>query len=569
MMTPLTHSSVSHYSFGSVLLHRLPGLLGIDPTVEDKELKRREQRRWEVSPQPKSFNLICSRLMSSLWFCSDVILTTPVIRVLTSASCSALSRGTDGPGLASSIRGRSSAAGGTTTRLATGLTRSGLGAGARTSRASPPLRGTEAVGAGGAWGLEFTLGTLMLRLPAGGPAPEVPACVGGFGTASPGAWLPRTIRWPASGGPSLSGAAAISTAGGITGITWRGWGAWAGGWAGAWARGWGSIWMRLFCLWKSDMGCSRFWDLSSSWGCVMRAEAWMLGCWGTTNSFTSFAWMRWGCGVVVPPDCVDVPGWDCVCVRGCADEVLAWGLSCEWVLVLAFSWVFDEELAQEKCVVLVEVLAWGSTVTCAEEPACGCTSPDVLGWGCTCVGALDVVAFVEVDGVWIDETAWSSTVPCAVPSCCCEFVLSFGWDSVCDEEPGSGCVCPKVLDCTGVRMARLAREEWALASLEVEGAEPGSPEVALLWPTTWIRLSEAPLHFAAGRITCLRAGVNGCRKHRRQKRQTEGWWETKVPTCAVTSVAYVIDFCFHAYCREKQCLHTNASTCCVKITGKI
>lgn len=44
MMTPLTHSSVSHYSFGSVLLHRLPGLLGIDPTVEDKELKRREQR---------------------------------------------------------------------------------------------------------------------------------------------------------------------------------------------------------------------------------------------------------------------------------------------------------------------------------------------------------------------------------------------------------------------------------------------------------------------------------------------------------------------------------------------
>ena len=43
-----------------------------------------------------------------------------------------------------------------------------------------------------------------------------------------------------------------------------------------------------------------------------------------------------------------------------------------------------------------------------------------------CVGALDVVAFVEVDGVWTDETAWSSTVPCAVPSCCFEFVLSFG-----------------------------------------------------------------------------------------------------------------------------------------------
>ena len=51
---------------------------------------------------------------------------------------------------------------------------------------------------------------------------------------------------------------------------------------------------------------------------------------------------------------------------------------------------------------------------------------------------------------------------------------------MCDEEPGSGCVCSKVLDGTGIRMARLAREAWALASLEVEGAEPGSTEVALL-----------------------------------------------------------------------------------------
>lgn len=31
----LTHSSLSHYSFGSVLLHRFLGRLGVDPTVED------------------------------------------------------------------------------------------------------------------------------------------------------------------------------------------------------------------------------------------------------------------------------------------------------------------------------------------------------------------------------------------------------------------------------------------------------------------------------------------------------------------------------------------------------
>lgn len=57
---------------------------------------------------------------------------------------------------------------------------------------------------------------------------------------------------------------------------------------------------------------------------------------------------------------------------------------------------------------------------------------------------------------------------------------------MCDEEPGCGCVGPVVLDCTGVcvRMAGLTAEELALASLEVEGAEPGSPvgtpDVALL-----------------------------------------------------------------------------------------
>ena len=55
-----------------------------------------------------------------------------------------------------------------------------------------------------------------------------------------------------------------------------------------------------------------------------------------------------------------------------------------------------------------------------------------------------------------------------------------------DEEPGCGCVSPDVLACSGtcVRMAGLTVEELALASLEVEGAEPGStvgtPGVALL-----------------------------------------------------------------------------------------
>lgn len=33
----LTHSSLSHYSFGSVLLHRLLGHLGRDPTVEETQ----------------------------------------------------------------------------------------------------------------------------------------------------------------------------------------------------------------------------------------------------------------------------------------------------------------------------------------------------------------------------------------------------------------------------------------------------------------------------------------------------------------------------------------------------
>lgn len=86
------------------------------------------------------------------------------------------------------------------------------------------------------------------------------------------------------------------------------------------------------------------------------------------------------------------------------------------------------------------------------------------------------LAFVEVEGAWTDETAWSST---DIPSCCCAFVLSFGLDCVCDVD--SGC---DVLDCTGVCMADLTLEELVWDSLEVEGAEPGSPartpEVALL-----------------------------------------------------------------------------------------
>ncbi len=59
-----------------------------------------------------------------------VILTTPVMRALTRGCCSALPRGAEGPGLASSIRGMSSGAGGTATRPGDGLTLSGFGAGA-------------------------------------------------------------------------------------------------------------------------------------------------------------------------------------------------------------------------------------------------------------------------------------------------------------------------------------------------------------------------------------------------------------------------------------------------------
>lgn len=109
-------------------------------------------------------------------------------------------------------------------------------------------------------------------------------------------------------------------------------------------------------------------------------------------------------------------------------------------------------------------------------------SPDVLGLGplSTRIGALDemvlALAIVEVDGVWSEETAWSSTFVCAdVPSCCCDIVLGFGCDSVCKAEPDCG--CPEVLNCTAVcvRMAGLIADVLVLASLEVEGAELGSP----------------------------------------------------------------------------------------------
>lgn len=81
------------------------------------------------------------------------------------------------------------------------------------------------------------------------------------------------------------------------------------------------------------------------------------------------------------------------------------------------------------------------------------------------------LAFVEVEGAWTDETAWCST---DILSCCCAFVLSFGSDCVCDVDSGCGC---DVLGCTGVCMmcADLTLEELVWDSLEVEGAEPGSP----------------------------------------------------------------------------------------------
>lgn len=448
------------------------------------------------------------------YLCWDLILTTLEIRFRMRDCCSSASCGAEGPGLASSMWGTSSGAGGTATSTgAGGLTLCRIRDGAAIRRASPLLLGAEAVATEGALG--FTLGNLTLRLWVGRAMDEVPGWGAGFGTGSSGAWLPRMIRWPASGGPNLSGAAAISTAGGIRGAEggWGGWGTWAGGWAGAWARGWGSIWMRFPCM------------RLSGWGWVIRAGACVLGCWGTTTSFTSLTWMR----VAVAPGwaCVDVPGWVCIWAWDCANDVLAWGLSCEDVLVLAFSRVFVEELvmAQEDWAALLGVLTCGATVLCAEGPACGCVSPDVLGWGggwgSPCKGVLDVEAvafvFVEVEGVWVDENVWRST---DVLSSCCKFVLGFGWGSVCDEEPGCCLMWPLVLGCTGVCMACLMREELASSFLEVEGAEPGfpvgTPEAALLWPTAWT-LREAPLHFAAGRITCLRAGVSGYRKTRGAK----------------------------------------------------
>lgn len=58
----------------------------------------------------------------------------------------------------------------------------------------------------------------------------------------------------------------------------------------------------------------------------------------------------------------------------------------------------------------------------------------------------------------------------------------------------------------------------ATASLEVEGAN-GSLIRAPGFAPTWLRFCEAPLHFAAGRITCLRAGASGWEKEVAKKSQ--------------------------------------------------
>lgn len=96
------------------------------------------------------------------------------------------------------------------------------------------------------------------------------------------------------------------------------------------------------------------------------------------------------------------------------------------------------------------------------------------------------LAFVEVDGVWTEEIAWSSPLVSAdVPSCCCEFMVGFGWES--DEGPRSSSVFPDVLECAGNCTLMAAWGDVVpLASLEVEGAQAGTgssvetPEDALL-----------------------------------------------------------------------------------------
>lgn len=96
------------------------------------------------------------------------------------------------------------------------------------------------------------------------------------------------------------------------------------------------------------------------------------------------------------------------------------------------------------------------------------------------------LAFVEVDGVWTEEIAWSSPLVSAdVPSCCCEFMVGFGWES--DEGPRSSSVFPDVLECAGNCTLMAAWGDVVpLASLEVDGAQAGTgssvetPEDALL-----------------------------------------------------------------------------------------
>lgn len=87
----LTHSSLSHYSFGSVLLHRYLGRRGVDPTVEDiqkveesmagkKNGVGTDEMR-DNTAQLHSFNFITDKRDANNF--RNEILTTPLIRALT------------------------------------------------------------------------------------------------------------------------------------------------------------------------------------------------------------------------------------------------------------------------------------------------------------------------------------------------------------------------------------------------------------------------------------------------------------------------------------------------------
>lgn len=102
----------------------------------------------------------------------------------------------------------------------------------------------------------------------------------------------------------------------------------------------------------------------------------------------------------------------------------------------------------------LEVLAWGSSFTCAE--VLGCESAEVLGL--TSSGAeRALIALVEV---CVEES-----------TCCTELGRWAGWDRmveeagrVCDDVPGCGAASP-------AGMAWLTVEKVALVSLEVEAVD--------------------------------------------------------------------------------------------------